>query len=367
MELSLKTRLLGAAVLIALLVLFVPMLFSNAPPKGDAEQTVSLEIPPAPDRELQARTLDVSPNGTGAVSAPQPVAAANAPGNTPANAPAQPVAATPSATRPTPAAGGDRLASVSITSRKPPDALPEDFANQPQAPAKGTTAATKPARPAPASVPATPVATATPPASAPAQAPGTAGRGSFSINLSAYADRSKADALVQKVRALGYPVTAVGVNQGGKALTRVHAGPFETHAAAEAARLKIVAAVPGVPASLSSKAETVTADAQAPAKPAAAAPAPAAPAAAAVPAAAPRAGGFAVQVAAVSSEAEATRLRDKLRAAGIPGYTDSIASSSGAKLWRVRAGPQTQRDDAVRLKDQIKAKVGLDGVVVTAP
>jgi cell division septation protein DedD len=33
----------------------------------------------------------------------------------------------------------------------------------------------------------------------------------------------------------------------------------------------------------------------------------------------------------------------------------------------VRAGPQTQRDDAVRLKDQIKAKVGLDGVVVSAP
>ena len=66
-------------------------------------------------------------------------------------------------------------------------------------------------------------------------------------------------------------------------------------------------------------------------------------------------------------EAEATRLRDKLRGAGIAGYVDSVASSSGAKLWRVRAGPQTQRDDAVRLKDQIKAKVGLDGVVVSAP
>ena len=69
----------------------------------------------------------------------------------------------------------------------------------------------------------------------------------------------------------------------------------------------------------------------------------------------------------MSSEAEATRLRDKLRGAGIAGYVDSVASSSGAKLWRVRAGPQTQRDDAVRLKDQIKAKVGLDGVVVSAP
>lgn len=339
-----KTRLLGAAVLIALAVLIVPMFFSSTPPKGDAEQSVSLAIPPAPDRELQARTLDVSPNGTGAVSAPQPVAP---------QTPAPSASARSSATPPT--ASGNRLASVDIATRKPADALPEDFAN---APAKPATAPAKAAKPAPAQVVATPPPAATPPATA----PGTAARGSYSLNLSAYADRSKADALVQKVRALGYPVTTASMNQAGKALTRVNAGPFETRAAAEAARLKITAAVPGVPASLSGKAEAATADAPAPARPAAAAPAPAA-----VPAAAPRAGGFAVQVAAVSSQAEATRLQDKLRGAGIPGYVDSIASSGGAKLWRVRAGPQAQRDDAVRLKDQIKAKVGLDGVVVTAP
>ena len=352
MELSLKTRLLGAAVLIALLVLIVPMLFSSTPPKSDTDQTVSLEIPPAPDRELQSRTLDVSPNGA---TAPASTQAA------PAQAPAasQPVAtapqAAPSAPRPAPAAAvtpgnGSHLASVDIASRKPADALPEDFA-QPQQPSKPAKPAL--ATPAPADTPATMPA-------------GTAARGSYTINLSAYADRSKADALVQKVRALGYPVTTAAMNQAGKSLTRVTAGPLETRAAAEAARLKITAAAPGAPASLSSKPETQTADVPAPPKPAAAAATPQAQAAA-VPAAAPRAGGFAVQVAAVSSEAEANRLRDKLRGAGIAGYVDSIASSSGAKLWRVRAGPQTQRDDAVRLKEQIKAKVGLDGVVVSAP
>jgi cell division septation protein DedD len=219
----------------------------------------------------------------------------------------------------------------------------------------------KPVKPVAAAAP-TPVAAT--PSAAPLPA-GTAARGSFTINLSAYADRSKADALVQKVRALGYPVNEAATSQAGKSLTRVTAGPFESRAAAEAARLKITAAAPGAPATLSSKAETQTADVPAPPK-AAATPAPAA-ASATVPAAPPRAGGFAVQVAAVSSEAEATRLRDKLRGAGIAGYVDTVASSAGAKLWRVRAGPQTQRDDAVRLKDQIKAKVGLDGVVVSAP
>ena len=354
MESFLKTRLLGAAVLIALAVLFIPMLFSSSPPKSDADQTVSLEIPPAPDRELQSRTLDVAPNGspagvTGGQSAGAPVRPAGQ-AAAPAAAPAPNAVVTP--------AGGGHLASVDIASRKPADALPEDFA-QPQAPA-----ASKPA-PAVATAPVAKPPKATPAVPAPAEAlpTGTAGRGSFTINLSAYADRSKADALVQKVRALGYPVTTAATSQAGKSLTRVSAGPFETRAAAEAARLKITAAVPGAPASLSSRPETQVADAPAPPKPAAT-PAAAAPT---VPVAAPRAGGFAVQVAAVSSEAEATRLRDKLRGAGIAGYVDSVASSSGAKLWRVRAGPQTQRDDAVRLKDQIKAKVGLDGVVVSAP
>lgn len=356
MESSLKTRLLGAAVLIALLVLFVPMMFSSAPPKSDADQTVSLEIPPAPDRELQTRTLDVAPNGT-------PSAANGAQQNTPAaaNGAQQPAAAAPAApgAAVTPGNGG-KLASVDIASRKPADALPEDFANAPAAGKPGAS----PAAPTPAAKPPKPVAV-TPPPAAEALPAGTAGRGSFTINLSAYADHAKADALVQKVKALGYPVSTSASNQAGKALTRVSAGPFETRAAAEAARLKITAAVPGAPASLSSRPETQTADAPAPVRAAAAAPAAAVPAA--VPAPSPRAGGFAVQVAAVSSEAEATRLRDKLRGAGIAGYIDSAASASGAKLWRVRAGPQTQRDDAVRLKDQIKAKVGLDGVVVPAP
>jgi cell division septation protein DedD len=350
MEPSLKTRLLGAAVLIALAVLFIPMLFTSAPPKTDSDQTVSLAIPPAPDRELQSRTLDVAPNGSPAsVNGPQTAGAPVAAGAqqqpaTPASAPAATV--TPG--------GGSRLASVDIASRKPVDALPEDFANAP--------AASKPATPV-AGKPAKPVAAA-PAAATPALPPGSAARGSYSINLSAYADRAKADALVQKVKALGYPVSTSATVQAGKSLTRVSAGPFESRTAAEAARLKIAAAVPGAPASLSTKAEAQTVDAPAPARAAAMATPVATPS---VPAAPPRAGGFAVQVAAVSSEAEATRLRDKLRGAGIAGYVDSISSSGGAKLWRVRAGPQTQRDDAVRLKDQIKAKVGLDGVVVPAP
>jgi DedD protein len=339
----LKTRLLGAAVLLALAVIIVPMLFSSAPPKTDAEQSLSLEIPAAPDRDLQSRTLDVSSSGSA------PVAARTAFG-------------TPPATTVNPPRPG-QLASVDIASRRPPDVEANAPAATPAGPTPSTAPAAAPAR-APASKPVAAVPTPAPAPTKPLPA-GTAARGSFSINLSAYADRAKADALVQKVRGMGYPVGTSVVTQAGKQLTRVNAGPFDTRAAAEAARLKIKSAVPGVPASLSS--QTVDQKGDAPAV-AAAAPRASAPSASpAAASAAPRAGGWAVQLGAFSSEADANKLRDKVRAAGVAGYVDGIASSSGAKLWRVRAGPQTQREDAIRVRDQLKAKVGVDGNVVTVP
>jgi cell division septation protein DedD len=73
-----------------------------------------------------------------------------------------------------------------------------------------------------------------------------------------------------------------------------------------------------------------------------------------------------VQVAAMGSQADANALRDKLRAAGFDGFTDSV-TSGGRVLWRVRAGPQTRRADAERVRDQIKARLGMAGNVVGVP
>ena len=64
-----KTRLLGAAVLIALAVLFVPMFFSSNPPAPGGDQAVNLAIPPAPDRDLQTRTMSLSPDAVAGVIA----------------------------------------------------------------------------------------------------------------------------------------------------------------------------------------------------------------------------------------------------------------------------------------------------------
>jgi cell division septation protein DedD len=219
-------------------------------------------------------------------------------------------------------------------------------ANEPAVKIQKPGAAPKPASQAPV----------IPTAAQPEQPAATAAHGHFMLNLSAYSSSASAQSLMQRVRGLGYPVASKPITQAGKALTLVTAGPFESRAAAEAARLKITQAIPGAPARLEAGASTPSQDEAAPA-PAAAAPAKSA---------TPRAGGWAVQVAAMGSQTDANALRDKLRANGFDGYVDTV-NAGGKQLWRVRAGPQTQRDDAVRIRDQIKSKLGISGNVVSAP
>lgn len=319
-----NTRLLGAAVLVALAILFVPMMFSSKPPStASADQSVSLAIPPAPDRDLQTKTMSLSGAAPATSAAPTPAStAANVEGMTPVN--------TAATNTPTPAV------------QPPPQQQPAPAPAPaqpiiPATPPKATAAATRPpvtAQPTPQ-----PVIPDTPPA--------TAARGIYAVNLSAYATDG-ANRLMQKVRAMGYPVRGQNIQRAGKTLTLVSAGPFETRAQAEAARLKITQALPSIPARLESGATTPQGDVPAP-----------------VAGTPVKAGAWAVQVAAMGSQSDALALRDKLRANGFDGFVDTV-NTGGRQLWRVRAGPQTQRADAVSLRDQIKAKLGLDGNVVSA-
>jgi DedD protein len=346
----LNTRLLGAAVLIALAILFVPMFFSSTPPAPGGDQAVSLAIPPAPDRDLQTRTMSLNPD---------------APVGTPATATS--ASTTPStATAPV---SGDQLATVNIGSNRPRDVETDPEAgkkpvpttvttgsgtspNQPVIPMHTTPVASAPAiKSQPAAVAAPKVVTATVPVTPPATIPAAVGRGSYTINLSAYASAAGAANLERRVHALGYPVAGHSIIQAGQPRTLVIAGPFETRAAAEAARLKITQSIPGAPARLEQDAshDDATSVAATPATHATA-----------------RAGGWAVQLAAMSSQADANALRDKLRANGFDGFVDTV-QSGGKQLWRVRAGPQTQRADALRVRDQVKAKLGVDGNVVSVP
>jgi cell division septation protein DedD len=76
--------------------------------------------------------------------------------------------------------------------------------------------------------------------------------------------------------------------------------------------------------------------------------------------------GYAVQVVAFRGEDQALALRNKLRAAGFTAFSEKVQAESGT-MYRVRIGPEADRDAADRLRDQLSTKMKLSGVVVAYP
>jgi len=321
MDSAQKQRLLGAAVLIALAIIFVPMFLGNSPPK-EASTIQNLDIPAQPERKFETRTLPVE-----------------------ANAPANPVV--PSA---------DKIVTVdtkSPTTFEAPDApKPVPDGAKPAdktVPAAGAAAASKPPVTAPASD-AAKVDTTRPPqgpsANAAPAAPAPSGR--FTVNLGVYVDQGHAETLVTRLKKAGFTAYSEATDYQGKSAQRVRVGPFGDRAAAEAARLKIKQREPKLPSSVAEGAD---------------APASEAPAAAI---AANRAGGWAVQLGAFKAEAEANKLRDRVRGAGVAAFVDHTGGGE-AQMWRVRAGPYAERSAAEAARGSLKAKVQIEGMIVTQP
>lgn len=104
----------------------------------------------------------------------------------------------------------------------------------------------------------------------------------------------------------------------------------------------------------------------APPAPPEARPAPARPEPAPTPPANPAGTGFVVQIGAFASAPDATKLRDEMRRAGFNAFTDAVPGERGS-LTRVRVGPVMTRAEADALKAQVKAKTGKDGMVRSHP
>jgi cell division septation protein DedD len=125
---------------------------------------------------------------------------------------------------------------------------------------------------------------------------------------------------------------------------------------------------PATPAVPAGDTTTVTAGTDRPTSTAAATPpapaAPTAPAPAANPAAAHV--GFAVQLGAFANPDEATRLRDRARAAGFAAFVEQVRTDRGT-LSRVRVGPTPDRAAADALRAQVASKLGVSGIVRPHP
>lgn len=313
MDSQLKQRLIGAAVLIALAVIFVPMFLSGSPPKRDTA-TVNLDIPPPPEREFQTRVV--------------PAESAQ-----PAIVPMH--------------ASSEAVATVDVTNddaKNVPSAAEVPVAPSTSLPA-GSSTPVEAAIAKPASVALSPASPASKPASAVLSAVAADGR--YAVHLGVYGNVANVTALIAKAKKLGLSAYTDAAEVDGKPATRVRLGPFADRVAAEAARLKFKQAEPKVPSSI---VETTGAESTTDAPVTALAP--------------NRAGAWAVQVGAFKAQDEANKLRDRAKNAGFTAFVEPVGQGT-EKLWRVRVGPEVVRANAERLRDQLKQKLALNGTIVT--
>lgn len=328
---ALKQRLIGAAVLIALAVIFLPMLVKGPAPASGLPD-MPLQVPDAPEGDY--RTVDLPlitppPAREGGVVAGGPLSEA--------------AAGTFAATAP----DGGALPTVDTAEEETP-------------------------------------------------LPATVAGGGYAVHYAAFASEGDADAILRQLGQSGLTGYREAFTLNGKPAQRVRLGPYANRADAEIVRVRaaqvrddvtprVVAldagARPDVPRpqtpAPAPRAATQTpapAPAAPPARetprtPPAETPAPAAtpPAPAAQPAPAPTSGtGFVVQLGAFGNAAEANRLRDRLRGAGITAFTDAVDTDKG-RLTRVKAGPVASRADAEQLKTRARAAVGVDGIIRAHP
>jgi len=204
MDRQLAERMVGAACLLAVLVLVVPAILDGSPDSG---ATITH---PAVEEELDLRTHTIRLDG----------AEREPPVPTPRQAQADPEPP-------------EELALEPAAPSAPPavKALPVPA---PSVPVPATAAPEPPAK-APAKLP------AKPPAESPAKAPAN-GSGDWIVQLGSFSSRANADRLAADVQGKGFSVSVEGGGGSSGTLFRVRAGPAPDKAGAEALAGQLAAA-----------------------------------------------------------------------------------------------------------------------------
>ena len=313
MEPALKQRLVGAGVLVALAVIFLPMLVQGPAPDSGAS-SIPLSVPEAPKGDFETQELPLVEPSTapagGALGMQAPDGA-------------------PAAADPLPADNGDMYPAASAAGD-----YAVDFGDYPSVALADAAVASLRASHLPGYREA---------------ATGAGGQAVQRVRIGPFATRPDAESA--RLRAS---------QAGGRGTLQV----VVLDAAGPSAASAVVAA-PVATVEAPKPAAAAPAPASAPQKPAAAAAVPAKTAPAAPkPAAADT--GFAVQLGAFSKAADAVALRDRARAAGFSAFVESVATDKGT-LSRVRLGPVATRADAERLQAQAQARLGIAGAVRPHP
>lgn len=330
MDTALKQRLIGAIVLVALAVIFLPMLVKGPAPDSGVSD-VPLKVPDAPEGQYETRELPlVTPDGApanGAVGLPAATPATSPDAAAPADRGLMPAAT----------AGGNYAVSFgAYATAADADAV---IARLKQGGLPGYR-----------------------------EAATINGRSAYRVRIGPYPDRAIAESRrLEAVKIRSDVKAQVVVLDAGAETASAPAAATTTPSVAQAAApapavtTQALPPEPARPAPAKPVPAPATTAATAPAKP------PTAPAAKPEP---PKSAasnvGFAVQLGAFSKPEEATALRDKVRAGGFSAFVEQVRTDKGT-LSRVRVGPVASRADADQLKAQVAAKFGISGMVRPHP
>ncbi|MDR2871444.1 MAG: SPOR domain-containing protein [Xanthomonadaceae bacterium] len=322
MDTTLKKRLIGAIVLVALAVIFLPMLIKGPAPDSGVSD-VSIQVPNPPGGQYETRELPlVTPgqtvDGEGVVGMNGAVPVPAAPSSTAAE---------------TPSPGAD--------GRLPPTTAGGNYVVSFGAYATTADADMVIARLKQSDLPGFREQTA------------VNGRPAWRVRIGPYADRAQAEI----VRL-----------QAGKVRSDVNIQVIALDAApASPPPAPVVAPRPAAPVAVATDQPVQRSTPATPATPAVSAtPATTTPDKPVTAPVAAATTGFVVQLGAFANANDANALRDRARTAGFTAFVEQVRTDDGM-LNRVRVGPVVTRAEAETMKASVAAKLGIDGMVRQHP
>lgn len=330
MDEVLKQRLIGAAVLIALAVIFIPMFFGGS---DDALPPARLDpaMPTSPIAEREVRRLPLNPNrasvtesqaGTEQVELPVPVTTPSPDDSATERVPLNPSAST----------------SGTSGSEAVVDVQPEEALVSVPAENDASEQATRP------DVVATPTSPGPEPKTDAAKTDGVGVADAsvgWSVQVASFSAQATAKRVADALQAAGHAVEVERIVRGQSVLYRVSTGPYENRQQAEDARESIENTTEGVSPVV--KAPIMGGEASVDIEP-----------------------GYAVQVGSFTSGENADRLESRLRSENLNAFV-VVEQVGGRSIWRVRVGTVSTREAAEALQARLKQELSLEGLVVSHP
>lgn len=326
MDNVLKRRLIGASILIALAVIFLPMLLVGPEPELD-DRRLREPLPEMPDDGREVRRIPLDPD----LARVPPARIETAPEREPPVSADDAESRAPESPR--------RLPDEIVLNPSAATPAADDEPAQPEPDPASAEPASDPleqAEPESESAPQQPAAVPQPGPAAP-QVP-RAGDGNWVVQVASFGSQDASQSVRERLEALGHPVITDEVVRGDTMLYRLRTGPYSGRAAAETARGQIATTVAGVEPIVREVAGGALQSTP----------------------------GFAVQVGSFASEENAERETARLRNLGFEAFRQS-EDASGRAIWKVLVGTVDDRAAADALRARLVEEAGVEGLVVSHP